>query len=130
MNNEAIRLELKDRKVMKKIPSRSVVGYVDGLAQLGFEVKKVDVLPEVGETKYLYLVPKEGLGEDVCDEYVWAVQDDDSYGWELVGSTAVEVKLYSELGQNTDGAMTQKAVTDVIGDIEQTLHEINNGTES
>lgn len=32
-------------------------------------------------------------------------------------STAGITKLYTETGQNTDGAMTQKAVTDLIGDI-------------
>lgn len=35
--------------------------------------------------------------------------------------------LYSGTGQNTDGAMTQKAVTDLVGDVESILHTINNG---
>jgi hypothetical protein len=109
-------------------PSRAYTIVVDNATQIGFEVKKVDTLPEVGETKYLYLVPKEGSGDDTCDEYVWAIQEDGTYGWELVGSTAVQVILYDELGENTDGAMTQKAVTDAIGDIEAILHEINNGS--
>lgn len=40
------------------------------------------------------------------------------------------VILYDGLGQNTDGAMTQKAVTDIIGNLEATLHALNNGEES
>lgn len=111
-------------------PSKAYTVVVDGKTSIGFEVKKVDSLPETGETKYLYLVPKEGSGDDTCDEYVWALKDTDTYGWELIGSTAVEVKLYDGLGQNTDGAMTQKAVTDVIGNLEATLHALNNGEES
>lgn len=38
------------------------------------------------------------------------------------------VILYDATGQNTDGAMTQKAVTDIIGDIETILTTLNSGT--
>jgi len=36
--------------------------------------------------------------------------------------------LYSSTGQNTDGAMTQKAVTDIIGDVETILTTLTTGT--
>lgn len=45
--------------------------------------------------------------------------------WQDTGRTGSTIKLYSEMGQNTDGAMTQKAVTDIIGDINIVLDEIN-----
>ena len=44
---------------------------------------------------------------------------------ELLKNAIPNYKLYSEIGQNTDGAMTQKAVTDIIGDINTALDEIN-----
>lgn len=44
---------------------------------------------------------------------------------ELLKNAIPNYKLYTEMGQNTDGAMTQKAVTDIIGDINTALDEIN-----
>lgn len=70
-------------------------------------VQKVDELPEEGQPGVLYYVPK--TGDDIYDLYRWV---DDS--WIKVD---VDVKLYSGTGQNTDGAMTQKAVTDELTSI-------------
>lgn len=42
--------------------------------------------------------------------------------------SANSATLYPSTGQNTDGAMTQKAVTDIIGDIETILTTLNSGT--
>lgn len=36
-------------------------------------------------------------------------------------------KLYETMGQNTDGAVTQKLFTDTVGDIEELLHNLNSG---
>ena len=61
---------------------------------------------------------------------------DDNTSYELTGAQvkdlaarikAADKPLYSSLGQNTDGAMTQKAVTDVIGDVETILQTLNSG---
>lgn len=70
-------------------------------------VQKVDELPQEGQPGILYYVPKSG--DDTYDLYRWV---DNS--WIKVD---VDVKLYGSTGQNTDGAMTQKAVTDAIGDL-------------
>lgn len=84
---------------------------------IGFEGRVVDELPEKGETGCIYLVPKEkGQEGDIYSEWVWALQqDDETYGWEHIGATnEVVITLYNELGQHTDGAMTQKSTTDAI----------------
>lgn len=67
-------------------------------------VQMVEELPEEGQPGVLYYVPK--TGDDTYDLYRWV---DDS--WIKVDT---DVKLYSGTGQNTDGAMTQKATSDAI----------------
>lgn len=84
---------------------------------IGIEARIVDELPETGETGYIYLVLKEETeGGDIYDEYMWVLQQDGTtYGWEHIGATnEVTIKLYDEIGLNTDGAMTQKATTEAI----------------
>lgn len=80
-------------------------------------VQMVEELPQEGEPGILYYVPK--TGADTYDLYRW-VND----SWIKVDT---DVKLYSSTGQNTDGSMTQKAITDIVGDIESALSAINNG---
>lgn len=77
------------------------------------EVKKVDELPEQGHAGYIYLVLRDKTETgNIYDEYIWVEQPDKTYGWELLGTKTT--KLYDSMGQNTDGAMTQKATTDAI----------------
>ena len=77
------------------------------------EVTKVDKLPELGHAGYIYLVPSGATTSDnFYDEYVWTELPDGTYGWELLGTRST--KLYDDVGDNTDGAMTQKATTDAI----------------
>lgn len=83
-------------------------------------VQKVDELPDEGQPGVLYYVPKTGV--DTYDLYRWV---DNS--WIKVDT---DVKLYSSTGQNTDGSMTQKAITDIIGNVEAALSAINNGGNS
>lgn len=85
----------------------------------GTEGKVVDELPEEGETGYIYLVLKEETEEgNIYDEYMWVLKQDETYGWERIGATnEVSIVLYDETGQNTDGAMTQKAVTDALDNV-------------
>lgn len=88
--------------------------YIEGGGS-GAEARVVDELPEEGESGYIYLVLKEQTEEgDIYDEYIWALQSDgETYGWEHLGATSeVTIVLYDSLGNNTDGAMTQKAVTE------------------
>ena len=54
----------------------------------GTEGKVVDELPEEGETGYIYLVLKEESEEgNIYDEYMWVLQQDETYGWEHIGAT-------------------------------------------
>lgn len=83
----------------------------------GQEARIVEELPETGESGYVYLVLKKSKKTgDIYDEYLWALQEDGkTYGWEHIGATSeVSIKLYDTYGQNEDGAMTQKATTDLV----------------
>lgn len=97
----------------------------------GGEAKVVDELPQEGESGYIYLVLKSSTASgDIYDEYIWALQQDgETYGWEHLGATnEVTITLYSSLGDNTDGAMTQKAVTDSLFSDGATAERVNIGS--
>lgn len=90
----------------------------DGMS-IGFEGKIVDSLPEEGDPHYIYLVKKaSGIKGNIYDEWMWVLDKDGNYIWEQIGVTGeVSITLYGEEGQNTDGAMTQKAVTDALDEL-------------
>lgn len=55
----------------------------------GLKIKIVTELPEVGNSEYLYLVPKDDLlSNNIYDEYLWV-----DGKWEPIGDTAIEVDL-------------------------------------
>ena len=83
----------------------------------GGEARVVDELPETGEPGYIYLVLKEETAQgDIYDEWIWALQQDETtYAWEHLGTTSeVTITLYDSTGTNTDGAMTQLATTSMV----------------
>lgn len=66
------------------------------LALPTFTYKVVQELPETGEEKIIYLVPKAGEGNDVHDEYIWV-----NGAYELIGTTAVDLSDYLPLSGGT-----------------------------
>ena len=78
---------------------------------IGFEAKVVDELPQTGEEGYIYLVPKQdGSGEDTYDEWVWALKEDNTYGWEHIGSTAVNIEVDDELSDTSENPVQNKVI--------------------
>lgn len=64
-------------------------------AESGIEIIRVDELPAEGKTSVLYLVPStDPESDNIYDEYIWAIQDDDSYAWEKIGTTEVDLSGY------------------------------------
>jgi hypothetical protein len=62
------------------------------LAQIPqFAVNIVSKLPTTGEKMTLYLVPKEGVLQDVYNEYIWIEQ---TGSFEFIGTTAVDLTDY------------------------------------
>lgn len=103
----------------KKYVSNESVRLVlaDGTS-FGLTAKVVSQLPQTGENGILYLIPRESTTEgNIYDEYLWVMKEDETFGFEKIGATEVSVTLYDGPGQNTDGAMTQKAVTDALKDL-------------
>ena len=99
-----------------------------------FSISIVDSLPETGQQMILYLVPKDGEGSDVYNEYIWI---DSTSSFEFLGSTAVDLTGYVK---NTDYATSSTGGTIIIstyygtaiyGDgkiyaVRRTLNEYNN----
>lgn len=72
---------------------------------------RVDELPATGETNILYLVPVDDPEtKNIYDEYIWAVQSDDTYGWEKLGTTEVDLSGYVP----TSRTINNKALTEDI----------------
>lgn len=67
------------------------------------ELKKVDILPTVGESKVIYLVPS---GEEY-EEYIWLAADSK---YELIGTTKVDLSDYYTKSE-TDLKLTQAIQT-------------------
>lgn len=71
------------------------------------EIQFVEELPETGEAGILYLVPMDPDPDDTdnngYDEYIWTED-----GWELVGSTPVDISnmVTTDTAQEIDGAKT------------------------
>ena len=106
-----------------------VLALADG-TNIGFEAKVVDTLPDTGEGGYIYLVPKTGSTGDTYDEYIWALEEDGSYGWEHIGSTDITIEVDNELSDTSENPVQNKVITQAIGNVEQILHTLNNGEES
>lgn len=61
------------------------------ISEVTIQLRRVDELPEEGEPYILYLVPADGgVSTNIYDEYIWAIQEDESYAFEKLGSTRIE----------------------------------------
>jgi hypothetical protein len=64
--------------------------YVDNEISKIELVKIVEVLPDVGSTKFIYLVPKQDAqSQDMFDEYVWT----EKKGWEWITAKQIDIDL-------------------------------------
>lgn len=81
----------------KKLVSLEKLTYYDGkikawvnnLMAGKIQIKSVSDLPSTGESNVIYLVPNEGTGNNVKDEYIWV-----DGKFELIGTTAVDLSGY------------------------------------
>lgn len=83
------------------------------VSELGFKVVKVDVLPEEGASRTIYLVPSsDPETANSYDEYIWT--DD---GWEKIGSTDIDLSNYVDLtsAQTISGNKDFSGVVSFIG---------------
>ena len=74
------------------VSSSAVFAYVaEKIAGIGgISFKMVDSLPETGDSKYIYLLPKyESETQNSYDEYIWY----DS-AWEKIGTTEIDLSDY------------------------------------
>lgn len=65
-------------------------------------VKKVDILPEIGEPNIIYLVPKKASPNNTYDEYMWIEE-----AWEKIGSTDIDFEDYYTK-EDTDNLLEEK----------------------
>lgn len=66
-----------------------IKAYIMGLNSSKVQLKPVSTLPTTGEDGIIYLVPNNGTGQNVKDEYVWI-----NGAYELLGTTAVDLSGY------------------------------------
>lgn len=83
------------------------------VGDLGFKIVKVEELPEEGAARTIYLVPSDDPEEEnAFNEYLW-IED----GWELIGSTAIDLSNYVDLtsAQTISGNKYFSGVASFIG---------------
>lgn len=68
----------------------------------GIDFQVVQTLPASGEKGVIYLVPNQGSGTDVYDEYIWVEPTGGTARFEKIGTTAVDLSDYwtSQSGQS------------------------------
>lgn len=97
VKNETLDLQTSDNLVVKRDGEKVCLVTISQLIELlglggGFKPLVVDVLPEIGESGFLYLVRREDseIG-DWCDEYIW-LEEETAY--EHIGSNRVDLSDY------------------------------------
>lgn len=96
------------------------------MSSINFKV--VDELPASGESNLIYLVKKEGSGNDIHDEYIWVEGK-----WEIIGSTAVDLTNYYTktdvdgkfaLKADIENILTKESIEKILtGNIESHTHK-------
>lgn len=87
----------------------------------GVHYEVVDELPTTGiQTNVIYFVPKsDPQTGDYCDEYINTTGD--SSGWELIGSTSVNIDIDSNPTQGSDNAVSSGGVYTALSGKQDTL---------
>lgn len=75
---------------------KNAVDYIKNKPEIhNIQLRRVDVLPATGEPYVLYLVPVDDPeSKNIYDEYIWAIQTDQSYAFEKLGTTEVDLSGY------------------------------------
>lgn len=90
------------------------------VSELGFKVVKVDVLPEEGAARTIYLVPSsDPETENIYDEYIWTED-----GWEKIGSTDIDLSDYYTKEEANDLVIANPVLSGTEAPLESI--EINN----
>lgn len=64
-----------------------------------FHREIVNALPVTGKDNVLYMVRKEGSGEDIYNEYIWVGLSNSTDGYEFIGTTATDLTDYYKKGE-------------------------------
>lgn len=92
------------------VSSAAVCSYVtEQISKIGgISFKKVDILPDTGDGKYIYLVPKSTSATDnTYDEYIWY-----NSAWELIGTTEMDLSDYIKFSDMH--ALTADEITEIM----------------
>jgi len=88
-----------------------------------FRVLRLDVKPETGEEKIIYLIPKpDGVSPDIHDEWLWI-----NNSWELIGNTQIDLSEYAKTADvNTYLALKQNITENTLITTAKTIPEAIN----
>lgn len=102
-----------------------ICGTLDGMDEK-IAALATDISLKGGVADYAHLPSDAAIGDAYITEdtgilYVWVGSE-----WVAVNDTGINV--VQTTGQSTTDVMSQKAVTDIVGNVESALNIINNGT--
>lgn len=88
-----------------------IVGFGKSSGRGGGKLRSVVVtsLPDTGTSGIIYLVPKEGSGEDLFSEYIWV-----NNTWELIGNSKIDLSDY----------VTKEYLTETLGTFSSDIDDI------
>lgn len=60
--------------------------------KINTEYTSLEELPDPGDSRFIYLIPNGGMGENSYDEYIWA---DSKSAYEKIGTTEIDLTAYA-----------------------------------
>lgn len=81
--------------------------------KINTEYTSLEELPDPGDSRFIYLIPNGGTGENSYDEYIWA---DSKSAYEKIGTTEIDLTAYATKNEVNEGLQGKLDKTDGVAE--------------
>lgn len=81
--------------------------------KINTEYTSLEELPDPGDSRFIYLIPNGGTGENSYDEYIWAVSKS---AYEKIGTTEIDLTAYATKNEVNAGMQGKLDKTDGVAE--------------
>lgn len=81
--------------------------------KINTEYTSLEELPDPGDSRFIYLIPNGGTGENSYDEYIWA---DSKSAYEKIGTTEIDLTAYATKNEVNAGLQGKLDKTDGVAE--------------